>query len=125
MILVLRPLGVWLSSIGSTLRWQEKLFIAWIGPRGIVAAAVASLFSLDLLSSDATSEALKSEAELLLPLVFLVIIGTVIIQGTSAKYVGKWLGVLRKEPQGVLFVGANEIAKNWHCSSKKRVFMCY
>lgn len=110
-ILVLRPLGVWLSSIGSKLRWQEKVFMSWIGPRGIVAAAVASLFSLDLLSSDTTSAAIKAEAELLLPLVFLVIVGTVVLQGTSAKYVGKWLGVLRKEPQGILFVGANEITK--------------
>jgi NhaP-type Na+/H+ or K+/H+ antiporter len=110
-IFILRPLGVWLSSIGSNLRWRETLFIAWIGPRGIVAAAVASLFSLDLISSASTSPEMKSEAELLLPLVFLVIVGTVALQGTSAKWIGKWLGVLRKEPQGVLFVGANEISK--------------
>lgn len=121
-IFILRPVGVWLSSIGSNLRWQEKIFISWIGPRGIVAAAVASLFSLDLLSSDTTSAALKTEAELLLPLVFLVIVGTVILQGTSAKYVGKWLGVLRKEPQGVLFVGANEIAKKLALFLKKEGF---
>ncbi len=121
-ILVLRPLGVWLSSINSNLRWQEKVFISWIGPRGIVAAAVASLFSLDLMKSEATSDVLRAEAELLLPLVFLVIVGTVVLQGTSAKFVGKLLGVLRKEPQGVLFVGANEIAKKLALYLKKEGF---
>ena len=92
-IFIIRPLGVWLSSVGSNLRWRETLFIAWIGPRGIVAAAVASLFSLDLINSTTNSAEIRSDAELLLPLVFLVIVGTVVIQGTSAKWIGKLLGV--------------------------------
>lgn len=119
-IFILRPLGVWLSSMGSNLRWQEKLFISWIGPKGIVAAAVASLFSLNLIQSGEYIE--QSEAELLLPLVFLMIVGTVILQGSTAKWVGKKLKVLRKEPQGVLFVGANEIARNLALYLKKEGF---
>jgi len=121
-IFIIRPLGVWLSSVGSNLRWRETLFIAWIGPRGIVAAAVASLFSLDLINSTTNSAQIRSDAELLLPLVFLVIVGTVIIQGTSAKWIGKLLGVLRKEPQGVLFVGANELSKKLASFLKKEGF---
>jgi len=121
-ILVIRPLGVWLSAIGSNLRWRETLFIAWIGPRGIVAAAVASLFSLDLINSTSNSVKIRSDAELLLPLVFLVIVGTVVLQGTSAKWIGKILGVLRKEPQGVLFVGANELSKKLALYLKKQGF---
>jgi NhaP-type Na+/H+ or K+/H+ antiporter len=121
-IFIIRPLGVWLSSVGSNLRWRETLFIAWIGPRGIVAAAVASLFSLDLINSTTNSAEIRSDAELLLPLVFLVIVGTVVIQGTSAKWIGKILGVLRKEPQGVLFVGANELSKKLASFLKKEGF---
>ena len=49
-VFVLRPLVVWISSWKSDLNWREKAFVAWIGPKGIVAAAVASLFSLYLMS---------------------------------------------------------------------------
>ncbi len=121
-ILVIRPLGVWLSSMRSNLNWREVLFISWIGPRGIVAAAVASLFSLDLINSSMSSAEIRSDAELLLPLVFLVIVGTVMLQGTSAKWIGKLLDVLRKEPQGVLFVGANELSKKLAAYLKKEGF---
>ncbi|NJX17624.1 cation:proton antiporter, partial [Tamlana crocina] len=47
-MLIVRPLGVFLSSINSGLKWNEKIFISWVGPRGIVAAGIASLFGLKL-----------------------------------------------------------------------------
>lgn len=119
-ILVLRPLAVWLSTFRSNLNWREKLFISWIGPKGIVAAAVASLFSLDLLHSGKTVN--LEEAQMLLPLTFLIIVGTVIIQGSSAKWVAKKLKVTRKEPQGVLFVGANEVARKLALRLKQEGF---
>jgi NhaP-type Na+/H+ or K+/H+ antiporter len=53
----------------------------------------------------------SADASMLLPLVFLMIIGTVIVQGGSAKFVAKWLKVERQTPEGVLFVGANEAAR--------------
>ncbi len=109
--LVLRPLGVLLSTIKSTLSWQEKAFISWIGPKGIVAAAVASLFSLALIEKPDIVE--PKEAELLLPLVFLMIVGTVVFQGSTAKVVARFLGVIRKEPKGLLIVGANELARRF------------
>lgn len=110
--LVIRPLSVFLCSFKSGLTFKEKIFISWIGPRGIVAAAVTSLFSLELLnnSENLTPKEL-ADSSMLLPLVFLIIVGTVIIQGSTAKVMAKWLGVERKEPQGVLFVGANEASR--------------
>jgi NhaP-type Na+/H+ or K+/H+ antiporter len=114
LILVIRPLSVYLSTINSNLNFREKLFISWIGPKGIVAAAVASLFSIELLNGEAGANISASEsadATMLLPLVFLMIIGTVIVQGGSAKFVAKWLKVERQTPNGILFVGANEAAR--------------
>ena len=107
--LILRPLGVLLSTIKSKLSWQEKAFISWIGPKGIVAAAVASLFSLTLIERPDIVK--PEEAEILLPLVFLMIVGTVVFQGSTAKLVANALGVVRTEPKGILIVGANELAQ--------------
>jgi len=108
-ILLVRPIGVLLSTTRSGLSWRERTFISWIGPKGIVAAAVASLFSLDLVKEGSYVE--QHEAELLLPLVFLIIVGTVVLQGSSAKFIAAWLGVRRDEPNGILIVGANELAR--------------
>ncbi|MGK7395925.1 MAG: cation:proton antiporter [Candidatus Cyclobacteriaceae bacterium M3_2C_046] len=111
-IFVIRPLAIFMSTLRSNLNLREKLFISWIGPKGIVAAAVASLFSLELIRAESGVSASESaDANMILPLVFMMIIGTVIIQGGSAKYVAKWLGVERQDPQGVLFVGASEPAR--------------
>ncbi len=111
-ILLVRPLGVFLSTVNSKLKLREKLFISWIGPKGIVAAAVASLFSLELTMEEGTMSPLEvADARLILPLVFMFIIGTVVIQGSTAKLMARWLGVERKESPGILFVGANEAAR--------------
>ncbi len=101
---VARPLSVWASSIGSNLKTNEKLMISWIGPRGIVAAAISSLFAIRLQEYDIQG------VELLVPLVFMVIIGTVMIQGLGAKIVGNLLGVREPETNGILIVGSNPIA---------------
>ncbi|MGY8857907.1 MAG: cation:proton antiporter domain-containing protein [Pseudomonadales bacterium] len=101
---VARPLSVWASAIGSNLKTNEKLMISWIGPRGIVAAAISSLFAIRLQEYDIQG------VELLVPLVFMVIIGTVMIQGLGAKVVGNLLGVREPETNGILIVGSNPIA---------------
>lgn len=109
-ILVIRPLGVWVSTLGSKFNWKEIVFMSWVGPKGIVAAAVASLFSLQLTSQDGgTINA--TQAELILPLTFLVIVGTVILQGSTAKPLARLLKVEREEPRGYLIAGANENAR--------------
>ncbi len=108
-VLVLRPLVVLISSIGSNLNWREKIFISWIGPKGIVAAAVAALFSLYLLSDKINlPDNLRSDVELLVPLTFLIILGTVTLNGLTAKIVARLLGVTGDDRNGFMIVGANE-----------------
>ena len=108
-VFVLRPIVVWLSSLKSDLSWKEKVFIAWIGPKGIVAAAVASLFSLYLMSDKITlTPSLRADVELLVPMTFMIILGTVTLNGLSAKWVAKLLGLIKDEKNGVVIVGANE-----------------
>ncbi|WP_201615516.1 cation:proton antiporter [Psychrobacter urativorans] len=113
---VARPLSVWASSIGSNLQTNEKLMISWIGPRGIVAAAISSLFAIRLQEYDIQG------VELLVPLVFMVIIGTVMIQGLGAKMVGNWLGVREPETNGILVVGSNPVALLVASSLKEQGF---
>ena len=91
------------------MNWREKAFIAWIGPKGIVAAAVASLFSLYLMSDKISLPAsLRADVELLVPLTFMIILGTVTLNGLSAKFVARLLGLVQDVKNGVVIVGANE-----------------
>ena len=113
---VARPLSVWASSINSNLKTNEKLMISWIGPRGIVAAAISSLFAIRLQEYDIQG------VELLVPLVFMVIIGTVMIQGLGAKMVGNLLGVREPETNGILIVGSNPVALLVATSLKEQGF---
>ena len=105
LMLVARPLSVSISSIGSDLNIREILLISWIGPRGIVAAAVASLFALRL------EEAGYPDAVFLVPLTFLIIIGTVVIQSATSKLIAKLLGVREPPPTGVLIIGAGNVSR--------------
>lgn len=104
-MLVVRPLNVFISSIGQPLSFNEKLFLSWISPRGIVAASVTSLFAYKL-----GTEGI-SGAEVLEPLVYLIIVGTVVLDSVSAKPVAQWLGVAEPDPQGVLILGAHSFAR--------------
>ncbi|MEE4277887.1 MAG: sodium:proton antiporter [Halieaceae bacterium] len=104
-VLAARPIVVWLSTIGSRYRWQQKALIAWVAPRGIVAAAVSSLFAIRL------EEAGHDGAGNLVALTFLVIIATVLMQSFTARPVTRLLGLAEAEPNGMLFVGANNVAR--------------
>jgi CPA1 family monovalent cation:H+ antiporter len=98
-----RPLNAQIAALGSDLAWPERHLLAWIAPRGIVAAAIAALFALQL-------EALGyPDADLMVPLTFLVIIGTVVLQSATARPIARWLGVAAPEPRGLLIVGANRV----------------
>jgi len=100
LVLVVRPLAVFISSIGTRLTWEEQTFLAWMAPRGIVAAAVASLFAFEL------ADVFPQEVEGIVPVVFSVILGTVAIYGLSATPLARWLGLADPNPQGILFIGA-------------------
>lgn len=104
-ILVVRPLDVFLSSIGSTLTIKERTLIAWIGPRGIVAASVTSLFAVRLQAAGIAG------GSVLVPLVFIVIVGTVLLASLTAKPLGVRLGVADPDPQGYLLLGAHSFAR--------------
>lgn len=102
---IARPVKVLASTIGSTLSWAERGILGWIAPRGIVAAAIAALFGLKL------EEAGFDKASLLVPLTFVVIVGTVVLQSFTARPLAKSLGVAEPEPRGFLIIGANKVAR--------------
>lgn len=108
-VFVLRPLVIFVSSRKSNLNFKEKIFISWIGPKGIVAAAVAALFSLYLKDKEHLQmpEHMYDQVELLVPLTFAIILGTVTLNGLFAKPVAKLLDVIRKPSRGILITGAN------------------
>ncbi len=101
LILFVRPLAVLISCVGTDLSWREQTFLAWLAPRGIVAAAVASLFGFEL------QEIFPQAADALVPVVFMVIVGTVAVYGLTIPYVAHALGLADPNPEGVLFVGAD------------------
>jgi Trk K+ transport system NAD-binding subunit len=104
-IFVIRPLGVFVSTYKSTLSINEKLFISWVGPRGIVAAGIASLFGLKLAKEGVPG------AEFITPLVFMVVLGTVLLNATTARLFARIVGVFLKKSEGILIIGASEVSR--------------
>lgn len=102
---VARPLKAVLATTGSALNWRERTLLGWIGPRGIVAAAISAVFGLRL------EQAGFTDAVYLVPLSFMVIIGTVLLQGATAGTLARLLNVAEPEPKGFLIVGANRLAR--------------
>ncbi len=104
-IFLIRPLVVLISSWGSNLTVRERMFISWVGPRGIVAAGIASLFGTRLADQGETG------AEFVTPLVFMVVLGTVLLNAATARPVAKWLGVYLTKSEGILIVGASKLSR--------------
>jgi len=109
LIVVVRPMAVCVATFGSKLPWQERAFLAWIHPRGIVAAAVGSLFALEIARATdlANAEVLLAEAERFELITFLVIVVTVTVYGLTLAPLARWLGLSGENPQGILFAGAS------------------
>jgi len=104
-VLLIRPLGVFLSSKGSSLKFNERFFISWVGPRGIVAAGIASLFGSKLVAAG------EPGAEYITPLVFVIVLGTVLLNATTARIVAKWSKVYLDRSEGILIVGASKTSQ--------------
>ena len=104
-VFVIRPLAVFLSTYKSNLNFNEKLFISWVGPRGIVAAGIASLFGGKLLKEGVEG------AEYITPMVFMIVLGTVLLNATTARLFAKTVGVFLKDSDGILFVGASKSSR--------------
>ncbi|MBR9844633.1 MAG: sodium:proton antiporter [Algicola sp.] len=104
-VFIIRPLAVFLSTHGSKLKLNEKFFISWVGPRGIVAAGIASLFGSKLLKQGVEG------AEYITPLVFMIVLGTVLLNATTARLFAKIVGVFLTKSEGILIVGASKFSR--------------
>ncbi|MEZ4797005.1 MAG: cation:proton antiporter [Flavobacteriaceae bacterium] len=104
-VFFVRPLAVFLSTTNSNLKFNEKLFISWVGPRGIVAAGIASLFGSKLIKEGVVG------AEYITPLVFMIVLGTVLLNATTARLFAKMVGVFLKKSEGILIIGASKVSR--------------
>ena len=105
LMVIIRPVNIWLCTASSDLNWRQKIFLSWIAPRGIVSASVASLFGILL------TERGISGGDAIKALVFLTIIITVLSQGLTASLFARLLGVtVQKEGSGAVIVGCNPLS---------------
>lgn len=105
LMFLVRPLSVWVCTLGSSLNWRQKLFVSWVGPKGIVSASVASLFAILLTQRGITGgDSLKA-------IVFLTIMMTVVIQGLSARWVARWLNLTSEGVKGAVIIGCNPLGR--------------
>ena len=107
LMFVVRPITVTASTWGTGLSFKEKAFLSWLAPRGIVAAAMASLFAAELLEKK-ISGGTEMKA-----LVFMVIAVTVTVQGLTGGIVASLLGLKRPSNDGYVILGANPLARTF------------
>lgn len=105
LVLVARPLGVLLCTLGSSLKRSERIFLMWMAPRGIVAASVASVFAFDLEQRGFV------QARQLVPVTFATIVATVLIYGLTSAPLARLLHLSEKNPQGILILGAHALGR--------------
>ena len=104
LMFIVRPLNVWCCTWNSGLNWRQKLFVCWIGPRGIVSASIASLFAISLTQRGINGgDSIKA-------LVFLTIMLTVFLQALTAQGVANLLQVTSNEATGAVIVGCNPLS---------------
>ncbi len=111
--LIIRPLLVFIATIGDRFTVQERVFMSAVGPRGIIPASVATLFAVDLQNQAATAQPavaaqLAGQADVLVGTVFLVIMATVMFQGGLARYVAEYLEVI---PMRIIVVGGGKVGR--------------
>ena len=105
LMFVVRPLSVLVCTWNSGMNWRQKFFLAWVAPRGIVSASVASLFAI-LLEQNEINGGGSIKA-----LVFLTIIMTVVIQGLTASFLAKLLKITTDKATGVMIIGCNPLGR--------------
>ncbi|EMA34841.1 cation:proton antiporter [Haloarcula japonica] len=111
--LLIRPLLVFVSAIGDRFTTSEKLFVSFVGPRGIIPASVATLFAVELNAAaeevtGAQAELLGTQADILLGTVFLVIFATALFEGGLARFIAEKLDVI---PMRVIIVGGGQVGR--------------
>ncbi|MEM6688918.1 MAG: sodium:proton antiporter [Planctomycetota bacterium] len=116
LILIVRPIAAFVSLISSKLDFRERVFVASMAPRGIVAAAVSSVFALKL--EEQAANGAMAGSDQLATVTFLVIVGTVAVYGLSAAPIAKWLGLADDRNSGLLIAGADtwviDLAQAFH-----------
>ncbi|TIX49229.1 cation:proton antiporter [Alteraurantiacibacter aquimixticola] len=100
LLFVVRPATVLLSLLFSEVPWNERLFLAWIAPRGIVLVAISGLFALRL------SDLGYGDGSILIGLSFAVVVATIVAHGFTVNLVARWLKVKGESRPGLLIVGA-------------------
>jgi len=105
LMFVVRPISVAICTANSDLNWRQKFFVAWVAPRGIVSASVASLFAIIL-----TERGFNGGASIK-ALVFLTILMTVFVQGLSAKWIANLLKITSSDAKGAVIVGSNPLSR--------------
>lgn len=98
---VVRPLTIWLATIGAGMDWRDRVLLGWIAPRGIVAAAVAGVFGPRLASAG------YGDGDLLVPLIFSLVFATVLAHGFTLGPLSRWLKLAAESRNRVLIVGAS------------------
>ncbi|WP_051063320.1 cation:proton antiporter [Ilumatobacter nonamiensis] len=114
LVFIARPLTVLVSTVRTSLSWRERIFLTTMAPRGIVAAAVSAIFALRL------EEENVPDADKIVPIVFLMIIGTIVVYGFVAGPAARMLGLAEAEADGVLIVGSHATARGIATELKKR-----
>ncbi|WP_136688601.1 NAD-binding protein [Halorhabdus amylolytica] len=100
---VIRPLLIYVSTVGGRFTVNERAFMSFVGPRGIIPASVATLFAIEL-----QSQGMVAEANVLIGTVFLVILATAVVEGGLARYVAQYLDVI---PMRVIIVGGGRVGR--------------
>jgi NhaP-type Na+/H+ or K+/H+ antiporter len=104
--LLIRPIAVFVSTWGDRFSSSEKLFVSFVGPRGIIPASVATLFAIQLANSDVAGAG--QAADVLVGTVFLVIMTTVVFEAGLARQIAEALDVI---PMRVLVIGGGQVGR--------------
>lgn len=105
LMVVVRPISIAVCTWNSGMNWRQKLFLAWIAPKGIVSASVASLFAILL-----TEKGINGGAAIK-ALVFLTILMTVFFQGLTARWVANWLQITSSDAKGAVIIGCGALGR--------------
>lgn len=105
LMFIVRPTSIALCTVNSGMNWRQKLFLAWVAPRGIVSASVSSLFAILL-----TQQGLNG-GDSIKALVFLTIVMTVFIEGLTARWIARWLKITLAETTGAVIVGCTPLSR--------------
>src|SRR5699024_10376004 len=104
MLFIVRPISIWIATIGTELSWKEKTLISWIAPRGIVALTVSGYFANILLDDG------YKDATILTALTFALVFITVCAHGFTLRPLAEKFGLATTSRPGILIVGANDFS---------------